>query len=63
MPADRTIDRVEKMLRRIDNIVLPSEYLPEFAKVGRVHVHGQDWEAYDYKEAIEKHVKEPYHSR
>ena len=59
MPADRAFGRVEKKLRRIETILLPSEYLDEYAKVGRVYIHGQDWQAYDFKDAIEKTVKRP----
>ena len=33
--------------------------MAEFAKVGRVYVHGYDWQAYDHKYAIEQNVKRP----
>ena len=59
MPADRAFGRVEKKLRRIEEILLPEQYFAEFAKVGHVHVHGQNWHAYDIKEAVDMSIKRP----
>jgi len=59
MPPDRAFGRVEKKLRNIETILLPSEYLEQFASVGRVHLHGQDWVAFDFKDSVEKNLKRP----
>ena len=59
MPPDRAFGRVEKKLRNIETILLSSEYVEPFASVGRVHLHGQDWVAFDFKDLVEKNLKRP----
>ena len=59
LPADRAFGRVEKKLRCIESILLPSEYLEQFAAVGQVYLHGQDWLTFDFKDAAERHMKKP----
>ena len=49
LPADRAFGRVKKRLRKIETILLPSEYYNEFRSVGEVHEYPRDWSVYDLK--------------
>lgn len=49
LPPDRLFGRVEKKIRKYEEIVLPEEYQKIYSEVGEVRVLGSDWLIRDYK--------------
>lgn len=57
LPVDRVFGRVEKMLRKTEQVILPTEYHTIFEQVGHVYILGKDWCPYDWKVAARNHIK------
>lgn len=49
MPADRAFGRVERRSRKIERILLPSEYFEEFRVVEEVREYIKHWAIYNLK--------------
>lgn len=49
LPPDRVFGRMEKVLRRLEVLLLPSDYHNIYQDFGTVHVLGSDWELKDCK--------------
>ena len=57
LPADHVFGRIEQKLRKMDTVLLPSDYHEVLSNHGIVHVYGQDWQASDYRSATAQHTK------
>ena len=49
LPTDRAFGRVEKILKKHENMVFPSEYFEVFQTVGEVRQYSAHWSVYDFK--------------
>jgi hypothetical protein len=57
LPADRVFGRMEKVLRRLEVLLLPSDYHKIYQDFGIVYVLGSDWELKDCKAQVKKLFK------
>ena len=57
LPPDRVFGRIEKELRRKDNILSPSEYYTFFSRQGNVLQLGKDWMIKDYQQVSKSILK------
>ncbi|CAL9702359.1 unnamed protein product [Knipowitschia caucasica] len=57
LPVDRVFGRIEQQIRRKDTILMPEEYYEILQNHGKVHIYGQHWQAYDFKEETRAFVK------
>jgi len=57
MPPDRVFGRIEKELRKRENIVSPSEYYAIFNNFCHVLVYNRDFKVYNIKEACKSTIK------
>ena len=57
LPADRVFGRIEQKLRKMDTVLLPSDYHAVLQNHGTVHVYGEYWRASDYRSATAQHTK------
>lgn len=56
LPADRVFGRVEKLLRKQAEILLPEAYLDIYREVGECKMIGVDWEIQNFK-SLEMYLK------
>ncbi len=59
MLADCAFGRVEQILKKQQEMLLPSEYYDSYKEVGSVYVFREDWDAYNYKTASDSLLKKP----
>lgn len=52
IPPDRVFGRIEKEIKKRENIVNPNEYIEMFSNVGTVFHLGTDVQVYDWKTAV-----------
>jgi len=57
MPPDRVFGRIEKVFRKKEKIVSPSEYHDLLKEHGTVKVLNRDWKIYDFKTLTKKILK------
>lgn len=59
LPPDRVFGVTEKKLKRMDTIILPTEYHHVFEEQATVFLVGKDWNVQNWKEEAEKNIKAP----
>src|ERR1700730_2487168 len=57
LPADRIFGRTEKVLRKKEILLLPSDYHNIYVKFGELHVLGENWQVLDCKQETKSFLK------
>jgi len=57
MPPDQVFGRIEKDLRKMENIISPEQYYNVFKKYTTIKIFDKDYSIMDYKEAAKKIIK------
>lgn len=52
LPVNRVFGRIEQQVRKKDTVLMPEEYYDILSNHGNVHIHGQHWNAYDFKAEV-----------